>query len=92
MQTIITKKAVSFVQEGMYQITLSLQYVGDGGQIILDKDYTERYKKGQQIGIVQAAFKEKMQADIRRYKEEQAIFNHAQMDVIISNLNSIVGV
>jgi len=91
LTTTITKKSVTCSQEGLYQITLNMVYA-DGATVLLDQDFTERYKTGQAVNIVAVSFRENMQAAIRKYKESQVIFNAAQLDTVVMNLNSTVGV
>ncbi len=91
LSTIITKKSVSESQERLYQITLNMKYQ-DGTTILLDQDFTERYKTGQVISIILERFKEQMKLAIRHYKEAQVIFNAAALDAVVTNLNSTVGV
>ena len=81
LSTTITKKSVSLSQEGLYQITLNMKYQ-DGATVLLDQDFTERYKTGQVVGNVALAFQENMKAAIRKYKEAQVIFNAAQLDAV----------
>lgn len=91
LTTTIVKKSVTCSQEGLYQITLNMKYQDDA-TVLLDQDFTERYKTGQVIGIVAVSFKENMKTAIRKYKEAQVIFNAAQLDAVVTNLNSTVGV
>lgn len=91
LTTIITKKSVTCGQEGLYQITLNMQY-RDGTVVLLDQDFSEVYKTGQIVSRVLERFKEQMKLAIRRYKEAQVIFNAAQLDAVVTNLNNTVGV
>ena len=91
LTTTIVKKSVTCSQEGLYQVTLNMKYA-DGATIFLDMDFTERYKTGQGIGNILVSFKERMKAEIRRYKEAQVILNAAALDAVVTNLNSTVGV
>lgn len=91
LSTTITKKSVSLSQEGLYNITLNMLYK-DGETVLLNIDFSERYKTGQAYSAVFFAMKERMKAAIRHYKQEQAIFNAVALDTIVTNLNSTVGV
>lgn len=91
LSTTVTKKSVTCSQEGLYQITLNMKYQ-DGTTVLLDQDFTERYKTGQAINLVATSFREQMKMAIRKYKEGRVIFNAAQLDTVVTNLNSTVGV
>ena len=91
LSTTITKKSVSCGQEGLYQITLNLKYQ-DGTLVLLDQDFTERYKRGQAVSLIYKRFEEQMKLAIRHYKEAQVIFNASQLDAVVTNLNNTVGV
>jgi hypothetical protein len=92
LTTTITKKSVSLSQEGLYQITMNMKYQ-DGATVLLDRDFSERYKTGQAWATtVTAKMRDSMKNAIRIYKEEQAILNGAPIDASVLNLNSTVGV
>jgi hypothetical protein len=91
ISSVITKKSVSSVGEGSYLINVNLKYQ-DGATVLLDLDFSEKFKTGQAYSTVFFNLKERMKAAIRHHKEEQAIFTAAALDTVITNLNSTVGV
>jgi hypothetical protein len=91
LTTTITKKSVTLTQEGAYQVTVNLLYK-DGDTVLLDQDFSERYKTGQAWSVLFANMKERIKTAIRHCKEEQAIFNAAGLDTVVTNLNNTVGV
>jgi hypothetical protein len=87
----VTKKSVTTSQDGLYQITLNLQYL-NGTAVLIDQDFSENYWVGQTPAFVIAKFKEKMQKAIDDYKAAQVIFNSATLDTAITNLKNGLGV
>lgn len=83
----VTKKGVTLIQKGLYNITLTLSLM-EGATELLNKDFTERYRTGQVIPTVTAKFIAAMQDEINKYKAEQIIYNHAQLDTAIINIKN----
>jgi len=71
LSTTITKKSVTLITVGVYNITLNMLYA-DGETVILDQNFTEPWSTGQAFSAVFFAFKAKMMAAIANYKTEQA--------------------
>jgi hypothetical protein len=91
LSIIVTKKSVTLSQEGLYQITLNLQYL-DGSTVLIDRDFSENYWTGQTPAFVVGKFKEKMQKAIDDYKAAQIIYNSAALDTAITTLKNGLGV
>jgi len=91
LSTTITAKSVVSLQEGLYGVTVNMKYA-DGEMVLIDKDYTENYWKDMAFSVVFFNLKERMKADIAKYKAEQVILNSSVLATIITNLNSTVGV
>lgn len=89
LSTTITKKSVVQTQDGLYSVTLNLQYK-DGVTVLLDRDFTENYWKGGTFNFVN--FKARMKDTIQQYKDEQALFNGTVLATVVTNLNNQVGV
>lgn len=89
----ITKKSVSEVMDGQWSVTWTLSGF-DGTEVITDfeKDFSEDYKKGDDISRVEAGFKRQMQAYIDSYKEEQSYLVHTKMNTAISNVQTVLSV
>jgi len=91
LSTTITKKSVTYSQEGMFNVTLNLLYKSDE-VVLIDRDFSLRYKPGTAWVPVFTEAKEKMKAAIRIYKEEQVLLNAVGLDGVVTNLNATVGV
>lgn len=83
----VTKKSVSLLAEGQYQITLNMQYKNNA-IVLLDQDFTEHYHSGRTPASVFVLFKAKMQETINKYKAEQVIFNVGALNIAVSSLQS----
>ena len=81
----VSKVSVRKAQEKMYSITLNL-LVADGGTELINQDFSENHKIGYSVDYTVNRFKEKMQAVIDNYQEEQNILNSAQLDSAITTL------
>ena len=86
----ITKKEVKLIQDKLYLIVLNLEYTVDE-KIVLSRDYTQKYRTGDNITAIINKLKTSMQKDIDSYKAEQTIFNATALDTAINTLqNSII--
>jgi len=82
-----TKKSVSFVMPGEWNVTRNL-VLKDGEVEVLNQDFSLSYKTGDDITSLAAKFKELEQEAIDRYKDEQAVFTHQKMDDMTTYLNA----
>ena len=82
----VTKKSVSLVQEKLYEVTFKL-ILTDTTEVF-NKDYSIKYRTGQNISTLTNKFIRLMQDDIDKYKAEQVIFNATQLNTSLSNVNS----
>lgn len=83
----VTKKSVSLIQKDLYVITLNLS-LKEGVVELLSKDFSERCRTGQAISTVTAKFTVAMQAEINKYKAEQVIYNHTQLNTAVTNIQN----
>ncbi len=72
---------------GLWNPTINLK-IFDNGVEVLNKDFSVKYRKGEDINIKQQKFLVLMQSAIDKYKGEQQIFNHAKMDDLVTFLES----
>jgi hypothetical protein len=84
---LVTKKGVTQMQEGLWNITLNL-VCKDSTIEVINQDFTMRYKTGQDIEIIAKGIQEEMQRVITRYKSSQVIFNHTKLNNAVAYLNS----
>ena len=83
----VTKKSVMEVQSKLWNVALNLTLT-DNGEEVLNKDYALHYRPGDSIAAKQASWVAMMQADIDAYKSEQAIYNAAALNTVVSNVGS----
>lgn len=83
----VTKKNVSKVMPKLWTITLTLT-LSDNSVEIYQNDYTARYRTGDNIATKEADLQARMQTDINNYKSEQTIFNNAQLDTVVANIEA----
>lgn len=55
---------------------------------VMNRDYSIRYRTGDDIGKKTNQLIEQMQADIDKYKAEQAIFMNAQLNTAVSTVQA----
>lgn len=87
----VTKKSVVSTQDGLYSITLNIQYL-NGAVVLIDQDFSENYWVGQTPALVVNKFKEKIQKEIDGYKAAQVLFNSTALDTAITALKNGLGV
>ena len=91
MEITLTKKSVKKVMPKLYSVVLNLSCEENGIEI-LNCDFSENYRTGQNIAEIVNRFRTKMQDTIGTYKEENQIFSATQLDTAITTLkNSLVG-
>lgn len=78
---VVTKKSVSEVMKGQSSITWMLEGFDEAALVLGPLNFSEDYKAGDNVSRIEAGFIEKMQEAINKYKREQLILHHAQMDV-----------
>ena len=83
----VTKKSVSKNMEKLWNITMNMILTDETVEVI-NKDYSIRYRTGDDIGEKTNQLIEQMQADIDKYKAEQAIYTNAQLDTAVSTVQA----
>ena len=87
----ITKKSVKKAMPKLYSITLNLVCT-DGLIEVINQDFLQKYRTGQDINDIVSKFKTEMQGAIDTYKEETQIYSATQFDTAIVTLkNSLIG-
>lgn len=87
LTVIVTKVSVLEQMEKLWNITLNLQILDDTIEVH-NKDFSIRYRTGEDIADKEAKIQAMMQETINDYKSEQVIFDHTKMDTMVTNLNS----
>jgi len=83
----VTKKSVLLSQERLYSITLNLKCT-NGGIEVINQDVSCEYRTGDAPQDLAVQFQKKMQYIIDKYKEEQVIYNHAQLNTMVTWLGT----
>ena len=83
----VTKKSVSKMMDKLWNISMNMTLTDETVEII-NKDYSIRYRTGDDIGGKMNQLIEQMQADIDKYKAEQAFFTNAQLDTAVSTVQA----
>lgn len=83
----VTKKEVTLPQPSLYSIVLNM-VVTDAAVEVINKDYSIRYRPGQDIQVQVQAVQEQMQQDIDNYKASDVVFDHAKLDNAVTYLNT----
>ncbi len=83
----ITKKTVTTSQKDLYAITINLS-LKDGVTEVLNKDYTDKYRTGQNISAIVAKFIKTINLDIVDYKAAKVIFDAAGFNTAITNIQN----
>ena len=91
LSTTVTKKSVTQSQDGLFIITFNLLYQDDT-TVLIDQDFSREYRPGQPPESVYADVLAAMKSAIKKYKDEQSIYNNALLDTVVTTLNANVGV
>lgn len=83
----VSKKSVILAQEKLYQITLNM-IATDNSVEVINQDFTQPYRPGDNINIKAVKFQTEMQAAIDKYKAEQNIYNNSTLTSVVTWLNS----
>lgn len=83
----VTKINVNQTMKGQYSVIWELKGF-DGTEELFLQTFNEDYKTGDPPSRVEAGFTEQMQDYIDKYKSEQNIFNHPQMDNAVTNVQA----
>ena len=81
----VSKKPVTKVMDKLWNITMNL-IMSDDGTEVLNKDYSVRYRPGDDISAKEKTLADMMQADIEKYKSEQQVYHAAALDAAVTNV------
>ena len=84
----ITKESVVQLTNADYQISIHVLVKDDLENPILEKDYSERYYSALDVDTVRLRLQNQIKADWDKYLAEQNIYNAAQFDSVVSQLES----
>jgi len=84
----ITKQSVTKLTDTDYQVTIHVVVTDDLENILLEKDYSERYYSALQVDEIKVKLQNQLMADWDKYLAEQTIFNAAQFDTVVSEIQA----
>lgn len=83
----VIKKSVTKNADELWDISMNMTLTDETVEVV-NKDYSIRYRTGDDIGAKTNQLIEQMQADIDKHKAEQAIFVNAQLDTAVSTVQA----
>jgi len=69
-----------------FQVPIHVEIKNEESEVIFEKDYSARWYSALDLGVLDAKFQAKIKADWDTYKSEQAKYNAAQFDILVSDL------
>ena len=81
----VSKKSVTKVMDKLWNITMNM-VMTDNGVEVLNRDYSARYRPGDDISAKEKILADMMQADIEKYKSEQQVYHAAALDAAVTNV------
>jgi len=85
---VITKQSVTKLTDTDYQITIHAVFKDEADVIVLEKDYSERYYSALDVDTIKTKLQNQMIVDWDLYVAEQNIFNAAQFDTMVSEIQT----
>ena len=84
----VTNVQVNQSMKGQYSVIWELKGFDESEIELFSGTFSEDYKTGDSPTRVVAGFTQQMQDYIDKYKNEQNILNHAQMDTSVTNVQA----
>lgn len=84
----ITKQSVIKLNEADYTVVIHAVFRNDAAEIVIEKDYSERYYSALSVDTVKAKLQDQMIIDWDEYIAEQALFDAAAFDTMISEIQT----
>lgn len=85
---IVTKIQVNQTMLGQYSVIWGVKGFDESEIELFSGIFSEDYKTGDSPTRVITGFTEQMQACIDKYKNEQSILNHVQMDTAVTDVQT----
>jgi hypothetical protein len=86
---VVTKSKVEQTGPKRYIITLNMKYLEDGTNAeLIDKDYSVEYLYGEAPSIYVSTWDREMQADIAKFKAEEALFNNSLLNSAVTAIQN----
>ena len=85
---LITKQSVTKINEVDYIATVHAVFRNDADEIVIEKDYSERYYSALDVDTVKAKLQTQMIVDWDEHVAEQAIFDAAAFDTMVDEIQA----
>jgi len=84
----ITKQSVAKLNEADYTVTIHAVFRNDASEIVIEKDYSERYFSQLDVDTVKAKLQAQMITDWDEYVAEQVIYDATAFDTMVSEIQT----
>ena len=85
---VITKQSVIKLNSDDYTVTIHAVFRNDADEIVIEKDYSERYYSALDVDAVKAKLQDQMITDWDEYVAEQIIFDAAAFDTMVDEIQT----
>ena len=82
-----SKQSVTKVQEKLFNILVHLK-VFDATVLVIDEDFSVRYRTGDNISLKKDKLYQDMVLRIQQYLDEQVIFTAAQLTTVVASIET----
>jgi len=86
LQATVSKASVSKLNEDDYQVTIHLVVTDELAEIILEKDYSERYYSSLSVDAVKSKLQNQILDDWNKLVSEKTIFDAVAFDTMVSEI------
>jgi len=84
----VTKQSVEKLNEDDYQISIHAVFRNDTDDIVIEKDYSERYFSALSVDTIKQKLQDQMIIDWDEYVAEQVIFNAPAFDTMVDEIQT----
>ena len=84
----VTKQSIKQLTDDDYTVTIHVVMENDSAVTVIDKDYSERYFSAISVDTIQQKLQDQIQADWDEYVAEQALFDAAAFDTMVSDIQT----
>lgn len=83
---VVTKQPVAKLNDDDYQVTIHLVVLDELEEVVLEKDYSERYYSSASVETIKIKLQNKILADWSKLVDEANIFNASAFDAVVSEI------
>lgn len=84
----VTKKSVTEVMDGMWNITLNMTCLDAGAAEVINQDFTASYKQKTDATALAKQIQQEMQIAINSYKSAKTVYDSAKLTTLVTYLNN----